>query len=378
MKKLLRITTISLSLDILLKGQLGFLNNYYEVVAVASGRELLEKVSKREKVRVIHLSMKREINILNDINSLFEMIRTIKKEKPYIVHANTPKGSLIAMIASWICKVPHRIYTVTGLRFETEKGFSRRLLISMEQITCACATKVIPEGDGVKNVLLKEQITNKPLIKIHNGNINGVDMHYFNRTNEVLKSADKIQLKNGFTFVYIGRLSGDKGINELVAAFKRLCTLNFTNLPVRLLLVGSIETQLDPLLPVTLDLIKNTIEIQLVEGWQEDIRHFLAASNTLVFPSFREGFPNVVLQAGAMGLPSIVTDISGSNEIIINDINGVIIPPKNTDALFNAMLSFIENPDKVKSMATKSRTLIENRYEQQKVWKSLLEEYQKL
>ncbi len=378
MKKLLRITTVSLSLDLLLKGQLKFLSNYFEVVGVASGIELLNKVSQREGIRVINLPMERDMNILKDLVSLFKMTFLIHKEKPYIVHSNTPKGSLIAMIAAFICRVPHRVYNVTGLRFETEKGTYRKILILMEKITCLCATKVIPEGEGVKNTLLKEKITKKPLKKIFNGNINGVDMEYFNHTPEVLKNAQKVINKDVFTFVYIGRLSRSKGINELLSAFKQLINSNKLNKPVRLLLVGSIENDLDPLFPETLKLIRELAEVQLIEGWQDDIRPYLAASDALVFPSYREGFPNVVLQAGAMGLPSIVTDINGCNEIIIEGTNGIIIPPRDKDSLYNAMLDFVENPQRVTVLAKNARNLIKNRYEQKQVWEALLKEYKSL
>ena len=137
-QKLIRLTTISGSLNDLLKGQLRFLSDYYEVVGVASdkGTGRLKEVSEREGVRCIDIPMHREISLLNDVKSLWKLIRLFKREKPYIVHANTPKGSLLAMVAAWIVRVPHRIYTVTGLRFETATGSFRRLLILMEKITC--------------------------------------------------------------------------------------------------------------------------------------------------------------------------------------------------------------------------------------------------
>ena len=133
-QKLIRLTTISGSLNDLLKGQLRFLSDYYEVVGVASdkGTGRLKEVSEREGVRCIDIPMHREISLLNDVKSLWKLIRLFKREKPYIVHANTPKGSLLAMVAAWIVRVPHRIYTVTGLRFETATGSFRRLLILME------------------------------------------------------------------------------------------------------------------------------------------------------------------------------------------------------------------------------------------------------
>lgn len=384
MHKLLRITTISLSLDKLLKGQLKYLNQYYDVVGVASDIGSLDHVAQREGVRVVDLPMKREMSVVSDLFSLIKMIQLIKKENPYIVHSNTPKASLLAMISAKICRVPLRIYTVTGLRFETTQGFLKRLLILMEKITCACATNVFPEGDGVRETLSRYKITKKPLKKIWNGNINGIDTSFFDpahyHNGELENLRNKLSLNhNDFVFIFIGRLVKDKGINELVSTFKQLSSSRGDPAlrDIKLLLVGPLEEKLGPLHTETMREIidnKNIISV----GYQDDVRPYLAISDAFVFPSYREGFPNVVMQAGAMGLPSIVTDISGSNEIIIEGQNGTIISTKNEDALSKAMRYFLENPEKMKQMAQNSRALIETRYEQKKVWEALLIEYKRL
>lgn len=373
--KLIRVTTIDGSLWTLLNGQLRYMNSHFELVGLADDNGLLSKVADREGIRTIAVPMHREISLVADLRSLFQLFRLFRKEKPEIVHANTPKGSLLAMVAAFFCRVPHRIYTVTGLRFETTSGNFRRLLIGMEKLTCACATKIIPEGDGVKITLHRENITSKPLQKILNGNINGIDLDYFDRTKEVLWIVDLNNIKSeDFTFVFIGRMVKDKGIHELVRAF---CRLNKKNQNTRLLLVGPLEPELDPIDKDVLDLINTHDKIEWV-GYQSDVRPFLAASDALAFASYREGFPNVVLQAGAMGLPSIVTDINGCNEIIIEGKNGLIVPPQSEDALFRAMLYFLDYPDEVKQMAQNSRPLIADRYEQTKVWEATLQMYKDL
>jgi len=374
MKKLLRITTSYESLDSLLKGQLNFLSQYYEVVGVASGKEELKKIAERENVRTVHIPMQREIRLMSDLKSIFLMLFLILKEKPYIVHTNTPKASLLSMLVAQICRVPYRIYTVTGLRYETAEGVFKKILIMMERITCMCATHVIPEGEGVKMTLLRDKITKKPLHKILNGNINGVDTVSFNKTSDVIQQTHAMIKKDCFTFVFVGRLVRDKGMIEIAVAFDRLYH-KFPN--IRLILVGPFEDKLDPLPVKTMRLLENNPAIEL-KGTQEDVRPFLAVSDALVFPSYREGFPNVVLEAGAMGLPCIVTDINGCNEIIIDGINGIIIPPKDEEALYIAMRSFIENPDKVKKLADHARELIISRYEQKMVWQAILEKYRKI
>lgn len=374
--KLIRLSTVSYSLNILLKGQLAFLNQYYDIVAIASGKETLFEVEKREGIRTIEVKMDRKINLLKDVSSLFTLIQVFRKEKPFIVHANTPKGSLLAMIASWVTRVPHRIYTVTGLRFETATGNFKRLLIAMERLTCFCATKVIPEGEGVKKTLQKYRITTKPLHKILNGNINGVDIDFYDKTDEIITQATLLKNKyKGFIYVFVGRIVGDKGIKELIKAFVQLYKKQSD---IYLLLVGPFEKDLDPLSHEIERTIHDHPGIIFLD-YQNDIRPYLAASDALVFPSYREGFPNVVLQAGAMGLPSIVTDINGCNEIISDGVNGVIIPPKDENALFEAMEYFVINRNTVvKEMAEKARPMIVERFEQQKVWDALLAEYKSL
>ena len=166
----------------------------------------------------------------------------------------------------------------------------------------------------------------------------------------------------------------DKGINELIHVFIRLYQ---KNTKIRLLLVGPFEKDLDPVLPEVEEQILHHPGITFV-GWQPDVRPFLAASDAFVFPSYREGFPNVVMQAGAMGLASIVTDINGCNEIIVDGKNGVIIPSKDEEALYQAMKDFVVHPEKVKQMAANARPMIASRYEQKMVWEALLEEYRRV
>lgn len=374
MYKLFRHTTIDRSLE-LLQGQLKFLNQEFEVVAVADDSGALAEVAKREGIRTIGVPMRREISIAADCRSLVALYKLFRRERPYIVHSNTPKASLLSMVAAWAARVPHRIYLVTGLRFETTHGILRFILKTMERITCLCATKVIPEGDGVKATLLREHITRKPMEKIHNGNINGIDLDHYARTPEVVQRAEEIRGgADDFTFIFIGRMVRDKGINEFVAAFKRL---NRELPATKLLLVGKFEDKLDPVLPETKTEIENNPKIDFV-GYQSDIRPFLVAADVAVLPSYREGFPNVVIQAGAMGLAQIVTDINGCNEIVIEGQNGLIIPKQDEQALYEAMRRLATERELTAKMAASARELIAARYNRQDVWQAMLDMYKSL
>ena len=372
-KKSIRISTIPLSLDVLLQGQLRMLSEHYEVVGVSSPGEELDKVAQREGIRTIAVPMERKISPFKDLVSLFRLIRLFHREKPWMVHSLTPKAGLLAMTAAWICRVPVRIHMFTGLVFPTTTGLKQKILMATDSITCACATNVLPEGKGVKKDLEHFRITSKPLQIIGNGNINGIDLEYFDRTPEVLELAEKYRKEEVVTFCFVGRIVRDKGMNELVAAFQRLHQA-YPN--TRLVLVGPFEEKLDPVLPETRQAIEQQAAIEWM-GWQNDIRPFLAASEVFVFPSYREGFPNVVLQAGAMGLPSIVTDINGSSEIISEGVNGFIIPSQNEEALYKAMEKLLDTEERRK-LAQQARPQIANRYERKALWKELLKFYRSL
>ena len=353
-KKIIRASTVPQSLSTFCKGVLADLSTEYEVVAVSSPGEALNEVAQREGVRTIAVPMQRHISLKNDLISLWRMWRVMRSERPDMVHSMTPKAGLMCMVAAWLARVPRRVHTFTGLVWPTSTGLKRRILMATDWLTCACATHVIPEGEGVKSDLLNHHITRKPIKVLGYGNIRGIDMkHYDPATCEV-------EPHKGFTFVFVGRIVRDKGINELVAAFDRLHRLHPDT---RLVLVGEREDDLDPVLPETLDRILAGDGIEAV-GRQNDVRPYYLGADALVFPSYREGFPNVVIEAGAMGLPGIVTDINGSREIIIDGENGVIVPPQDQEALYQAMLDYVENPQKVASMAVNSRPLIASRYEQ--------------
>lgn len=373
-KKLIKVSTVPISLDSFCRGQLQMLSQYYDVVAVSSPEPELKMIAEREGVRTIAVPMERHISLFKDLRSLWQMVRVFRREKPDIVHSMTPKAGLISMIAAWICRVPVRMHTYTGLVFPTATGLMKQILILTDRILCFCATDINPESLGVKGDLERYHITRKPLRLIANGNVRGVDMTYYDRTPEVMAKAESLRRSDTFTFCFVGRLVGDKGVNELVEAFDRL----HREIPAtRLLLVGPYENALDPLKSQTDERIRKGDGIETV-GSQKDPRPYYATSDALAFPSYREGMPNVVLEAGALGLPSIVTDINGSREIIRQGYNGVIIPPHDANALYQAMRDFTVNRDETARLAANARKNIADRYEQQMIWQALLAEYRRL
>ena len=380
-KKIIRITTIPESLRSLLKGQLQFMTAHYDVIGISSSsKEVLEEVGKNEGVKVIPIEMTRKITPFKDLKAVWQLYKVLKYEKPFIVHSHTPKAGTIGMVSAYLAGVPNRLHTIAGLPLLEAKGLKRLLLDVVEKITYKCATKIYPNSFGLRDIILNEGYTSKSKIKvIAKGSSNGIDTNHFNP--ETYSEIEKQNLRkslgideNDFVYIYVGRLVKDKGINELIEAFKRIAT-EFKN--SKLLLVGSYEKELDPLLPITEGFINNSNQVIAV-GFQNDVRPYFAISNCLVFPSYREGFPNVVMQAGAMGLKSIATNINGCNEIIIEGENGTLIPPKDVITLFESMKTFFLQGQSDKDNAERCRQLIVERYGQKYIWKAVLKEYQTL
>ena len=379
-KKLVRITTIPLSIDKLLGGQLSFMNTFYDVTAISSEIDYLKRCAIAENVKFHHLEMTRKITPLKDLIALIKLFIYLKNENPEIVHSHTPKAGMLAMIAAKLAGVPIRLHTVGGMPLMESKGLKRKILKSVEKLTYACATAVYPNSYGLYDFIIENKLTFKRKLKVlANGSTNGINTNFFcaKQISEELKQSLKDDLKiqeNDFIFVFVGRIVGDKGINELIQAFKKIMR---SDVNIKLLLVGEEENEIDPLNNETQkELFRNRNIIKV--GWQKDIRPYLAISDVLILPTYREGFPNVVMQAGAMGLPTIVTDINGCTEIVEDGKNGIIIPVKNVVAIEEAVLKIKNDRAFFNNLKNNSREMITSRYEQQLVWKAILEEYKYL
>lgn len=433
------------------RGMLPDLKKKYEVVLLSSPGPEMEEAKKAGLARCIAVPMERHISPLKDIVGLCKLIRVFRKERPDMVHSMTPKAGLLCMTAGWLTGVPVRIHTFTGLVFPTSTGLKKRILMLTDAITCWCATHVIPEGEGVKADLLDNGITHKPLRVLGYGNVRGIDLEKWrtpdaenaenkrscksrrlfnheshtestestekrkntNCTNEqeertTLSPRGEVERGLPFSFLFVGRIVRDKGINELVEAF---CRLNKEMPETRLVLVGFYEQRLDPVSEETQREIESNPNIIMAgEVTGDSLIKKYAAADCFVFPSYREGFPNTVLEAGAMSLPCIVTDINGSREIITNEnhadiaedaeektkltphsslhtprneslsikSNGIIIPSKDAEALYEAMKLMVTEDEMREAMARNARPMIESRFEQGFVRQCLYDFYEEV
>lgn len=377
MSKLLRITTVPVSLSVLLKSQLKFMRDHFDVLAVSSGGDSLDELKNDVGIRIKAVEMTRKITPIQDLLALFKLIKLMRAEKPLIVHTHTPKAGLLGMLSAKIAGVPVRLHTVAGLPLLERTGLQRKILNIVESLTYRCATMVYPNSKQMLEIILENNFcpTHKAKV-IGKGSSNGIDTSFFdpamfdfqycnNQRESIGLTADD------FVFCFIGRVVADKGIHELVSAYLNIFE---NNKKAQLIIVGPFEQKLDPIDPAIYNEIITHPGIHWID-FKKDIRPYLAISDVFTFPSYREGFPNVVMQAGAMGLPCIVSDINGCNEIIENGFNGLIVPAKSIEKLQSAMEVLLYDKEVLNSMKVNCRSTITSAYESSFVMNELLKEY---
>ena len=380
-KKLVRITTVPMALKYLLPGQMRFMqNNGFDVLMIsAEGKELAD-VIKNEQCRHIVVPMTRRITPLKDLKCLFQLIRIFRKEKPDIVHTHTPKAGLLGMLAARFCKVKIRIHTIAGLPMMVEKGFKYQLLKLMEKLTAASANHIWPNSNSLLNYINNHQLADPEKLKvIGKGSTNGIDIHDFNRSGLNDKMIKDTQAAMHYSSVnqyllFIGRLVADKGIVELVNTFK---SMQQTDPLLRLVLVGSFEDTLDPLPTTTIKEIKSNQAIIHI-NWTDDVKYYMFLSDFFIFPSYREGFPNVLLQAGAMGLPVLCSRIAGNIDIITESETGLLFECGNEQQMRNAIDRAIAEPKLTKDRAVRLRQLVITDFRRENIWENLFEAYKSL
>lgn len=374
--KLLRITTVTHSLDLLLKGQLEYIGKRGFDISIACTKDsAIEKIEIREDVKYYELKLLRTINPIQDLFSLLKAIRLIYKLKPDIVHTHSPKAGIIGMLASCFCKVSLKIHTVAGLPLMEAEGFKKKLLIEVERLTYYCADYILPNSVRQKEFIEKHIYKGEKLKVIGRGSSNGIDLKYFDpdllSPEEVVQYKEKLGIPtDNIVLCFVGRLANYKGVNELIEAF---IDLNDKYNILTLLLVGPFE-DLNPLKQSTLREIKFNNSIISV-GHQDDIRTFLLMSEIFIFPSYREGFPQALMQAAAMRLACIASDINGCNEIIEDGNTGLLIEIKNKEAIINAVERLLFDSALRIRLSNNARKLMEKHFEQNFFWDKIIHFY---
>lgn len=381
MPKLIRVTTVPMSLKVLLRGQMKFMSNAgFDVIMISADGKELKDVIEYEKCPHKLIEMTREITPFKDLAAFWKFYIFFKKEKPDIVHSHTPKAGLLAMMAAKMAGVRIRIHTIAGLRFMTSAGITRSILIQMEKITGKAATHVWPNSGSLLQYVLSNKLV-KPgkLELIGKGSSNGIDLKRFSRSALTIQEIEKVKrvihYDNSLNYILsVGRIVRDKGIKELVHAFDILYK---ENKKLRLVLVGDFEEKLDPLDEQTMQLIKNHQGIVLA-GWQDEVEYFMSVADLLVHASHREGFPNVLLQAGAMECPIVCSGIEGNIDVVDDKENGLIFTVRDEADLLVKLKTAIDNPGRMKEMASRLRKKIEDNFDRSYVHQQLQKRYNEL
>jgi glycosyltransferase involved in cell wall biosynthesis len=380
MPKLIRITTVPISLKLLLAGQMRFMkSNGWDVLMVSADGKEIPHVVRSEGVEHEMIPFTRQITPIQDLICIWKLIQLFKREKPNIVHTQTPKAGLLGMIAAKFAGVNIRIHTIAGIPYMAAEGRKRGLLEKVEKWTYDYATEVWPNSEGLKSFVLEQNLCDKSKLNIiGQGSSNGVDLSKFNR--EVLKENHLVAAtmrilpgEDDFIILAVGRLVKDKGIQELVEAFLESKIAN----RAKLVLLGSFEQDLDPLSPELIRTIESNPRIvQII--WSDHVAHYMALSDLLVHASHREGFPNVLLEAGAMQLPIICSDIIGNRDIITQQKTGLLFPVKDKAVLKEAMEFAFVKRDKMAEMAAHLYVDIVEKYNRPKIHQELLLNYNRL
>lgn len=377
MPRLVRITTVPVSLQVLLKGQMRFMKEHgFDVTMISADGPEVNTLMMQEQSPHRVVPFTRTISPFRDLKSLYLLTLILRKAKPDIVHTHTPKAGLIGMWASLLAGVPIRLHTIAGLPWMETRGPVRWLLKQMERLTALAATRVYPNSHMLKKFLESESVAAGKMKVLGKGSSNGINCQHYTADDTILKRAAELRSKegippDGWIWIFVGRIVRDKGIGELIDAFTSVHQRYPSD---RLWLLGEEEPELDPLEERHRRVLHKHEAIRCW-GFQKDIRPYLAASRVLVFPSYREGFPNVPMQAGSMGCTLILSDINGCNEIVDHGVNGLLVKPKDSGDLLQAMMRVREDDAMSRTMAGKIAEKIRRDYDQRAVWNAILDEY---
>ena len=382
-KSILRITTVPISLELLLTGQLAFMKRAnFKVAAISSDGPQWDSILLRENCEHYIINMTRRISPFRDIISLLKLTKYIIKYKPTIVHTHTPKAGLLGMLAARIACVPLRVHTVAGLPLMSETGLKYNLLRLTEKLTYWAAHKVLANSFSIKNYMISNRlIGDYKLDIIGAGSSNGIDLTRFCTSNlrpDILETImSSIEFNKNLTYIIcVGRMVTDKGIPEVIRTFAKLGQ-RFNGL--RLILLGPLESERESetLSSNLTDLILTQDDILHVE-WSDYVEYFLHIASICVHASHREGLPNVILQAGAMQCPVICSDIPGNIDLVKDGISGMLFKVGNVDSLYDTLSYALQNRSLLDSYALNLHNYVTSNFDRKLYHLALLKYYKKL
>jgi glycosyltransferase involved in cell wall biosynthesis len=361
-----------------LQGQLQYFQNKgFDVTVLSPKRRKGEwEVPRPEGIPFIEVPMEQEIAPLRDLASLWRLWRIMRALRPAVSNVGTPKAGLLGGFAAWLNRVPCRFYTLHGLRFETTRGLKRRILIYAERLACCFAHRVICVSQSVREKAIASGLTSwERTVVFGSGSCNGVDASRFAATPELMRRAAELRCQLGISArapvaAFVGRLTCDKGIPELMEAFLRLGN-QFPDL--RLLLVGCFQDG-DPL-PVDTRRCLETHPGVIFAGAVQDTAAYYAIADVVVLPSHREGLPTVVLEAHAAGKPVVGSSATGIVNIILDGENGLLFPVGDVPALAEALARIISDKALATKLGLAGQEQVKSKFQQEHIWEALYREY---
>lgn len=348
----------------------------FRVTLVCSPGELLTRTAMQEGVEAVALPMRREISPLADLVALVRLCWLLFRLKPEMTEFSTPKAGLLGSIAALLCRVPVRVYFLRGLKMETSAGLKRRILQAAERMTARCSHVVLCNSDSLRNQAVALKLAPERKLRLLGaGSSNGVDVERFSPGPDTLRNALGLP-RDAPVVGFVGRLTRDKGVPELVEAFDAILS---AKPDAHLLLVGWLDAAEDALGEDVRCRIRNHPRIHST-GFVGDTAPYYRAMDVMVLPTWREGFPNVVLEAAASGIPVVTTLATGSRDAVVPEVTGLLIPPGYPAAIHEAVLQLLRNPERRGRMGRAARSWVLEHYVNGQVlgrtadyYKSLLE-----
>lgn len=380
MTRVVYVVTTPLTARTLLRGQLAFMREHgYEVTLIADGGPELEAAGLAEGVAVVPVSMERNMSPLRDLRSLFELYRTLRRIGPDIVNAGTMKAGLIGMLASFLAGVPVRIYVLRGLRLEGLDGPGRWVLRGCETIASACAHRVVCVSPSLRREYERLRVTASEKLRVLlSGSSNGIDVSRFEPTSARVASAHERRRALGIAddarvVGFVGRVTRDKGIEDLMRAFQ---VVRERGGKAVLLLVGAFDDT-DPISTSCKRDITESDDVKLT-GFVPDVATCYPMMDVLVLPSFREGFPNVPLEAAVARVPTVAYAATGTVDAVVDGETGRVVPKQDWRALGEAVANYLEHPELRRQHGERARTRATTLFRNDAIWKALAEQYEEL
>lgn len=383
--RLLYVVTHAMSADRLLRGQLGEMRRRgYEVYVVASPDPRLARVAAREGVQAFAIPMERGISPLRDLLALGRLLALIARLRPHVVNAGTPKAGLLGMLAAKLGRVPARVYILRGLRLETTEGRVRRLLAATERLASACAQVVCCNSESLRQRYVELGLGSREKTRVlAGGSGNGVRYGDFARTPERLAEAARLRaslaLPEGAKVIgFVGRLAPDKGVDGLVAAFEKVVAAE----PSAFLLVVGESDPDDPLCAATDAALRAHPRVR-VAGFVQEPSPYYALMDVLGFTSFREGFPNVVLEAASAGVPTVGYAATGTVDAIVDEAGGAhntgwLVPTGDISRLTGALLTALRDDRERRARAEHAERRAREDFAPEEIWAALDALYREL